>query len=107
MNYLKRDELISIRVQDGGEKFVYVRPDADDPLVFKLFSSIPGMFTVFEATVSPGYVDPDTFPDAENPHYLGRVLFDKEGHWIYDGDQFTPAEQEQLVKYIIREDARI
>jgi len=107
MNYLKREELARILAKDGTEAFVHIRPDEADPLVFKLFTSIPGMFTVFEAPTPPGYVDPDTLSDFENPHYVGRMLFDREGNWIYDGDQFIPGEQEQLIKYIILEDEGI
>jgi hypothetical protein len=33
--------------------------------------------------------------------YLGRILFDAEGYWIYDGESLTIAEQEQLAKFII------
>ena len=31
---------------------------------------------------------------------LGRILFDKEGYWIYDGNALTVDEQEQLGKFI-------
>jgi hypothetical protein len=37
----------------------------------------------------------------ENPDCLGRILFDAEGYWIYDGQILTIAEQEQLAKFII------
>lgn len=37
----------------------------------------------------------------ENPDYLGRILFDAEGYWIYDGELLTVNEQEQLAKFII------
>jgi hypothetical protein len=37
----------------------------------------------------------------ENPDYLGRILFDAQNYWIYDGDIFTIAEQEQLAKFIL------
>ena len=37
----------------------------------------------------------------ETPDYLGRILFDTEGYWIYDGNELTVAEQEQLGKFII------
>lgn len=37
----------------------------------------------------------------EKPDYLGRILFDAEGYWIYDGSVFGIAEQEQLAKFII------
>jgi len=33
--------------------------------------------------------------------YLGQILFDKQGYWIYDGDVFSVAEQEQLARFII------
>jgi hypothetical protein len=35
------------------------------------------------------------------PVYLGRILFDKQGYWIYDGDDLAVAEQEQVAKFII------
>lgn len=37
----------------------------------------------------------------EYPEYLGAILFDAEGYWIYDGHKLTVAEQEQLAKFII------
>ena len=40
-------------------------------------------------------------PDDQNPNYLGRILFDPEGHWIYDGDILTIAEQEQIGEFIL------
>ena len=36
-----------------------------------------------------------------NPDYLGRILFDAQGYWIYDGATLTIAEQEQVAKFII------
>lgn len=37
----------------------------------------------------------------ESPDYLGRVLFDTQGYWIYDGEILTVVEQEQVAKFII------
>ncbi|MDP9047523.1 MAG: hypothetical protein M3N14_05255 [Bacteroidota bacterium] len=37
----------------------------------------------------------------QNPDDLGRVLFDAEGYWIYDGDILTIAEQEQVARFIM------
>lgn len=31
---------------------------------------------------------------------LGRILFDEQGYWIYDGNDLTVAEQEQLGRFI-------
>jgi hypothetical protein len=36
----------------------------------------------------------------ENPDYLGRILFDTQGYWIYDGEELRIAEQEQLARFI-------
>lgn len=36
-----------------------------------------------------------------DPDYLGRILFDAEGYWIYDGEALTITEQEQLARFII------
>jgi hypothetical protein len=35
-----------------------------------------------------------------NPDHLGRILFDTNGFWIYDGEVLTVVEQEQLAKFI-------
>lgn len=32
--------------------------------------------------------------------FLGRILFDDQGYWIYDGNDLTVSEQEQLGKFI-------
>jgi hypothetical protein len=37
----------------------------------------------------------------QNPDYLGRILFDQQGYWIYDGEVLAIAEQEQVAKFII------
>jgi hypothetical protein len=37
----------------------------------------------------------------DDPDYLGRILFDAEGYWIYDGSLLNIAEQEQLARFII------
>ena len=37
----------------------------------------------------------------EQPNYLGRILFDERGYWIYDGETLTIAEQEQVARFIV------
>ncbi len=37
----------------------------------------------------------------EHSDYLGRILFDVKGYWIYDGSVMSIDEQEQLAKFII------
>lgn len=43
----------------------------------------------------------------ENPDHLGRILFDADGYWIYDGEILAVAEQEQLARFIINYAERI
>jgi hypothetical protein len=43
------------------------------------------------------------FPAYEpNESDLGRILFDDEGNWIYDGNDLTIAEQEQIARFILK-----
>ena len=35
------------------------------------------------------------------PDHLGRILFDAQGYWIYDGEALSIAEQEQVARFII------
>jgi hypothetical protein len=42
----------------------------------------------------------ELFVAYDNPDYLGRILFDTAGYWIYDGDVFNVTEQEQLARFI-------
>jgi hypothetical protein len=37
----------------------------------------------------------------ERPDYMGRILFDPQDFWIYDGNMLCIAEQEQVAKFII------
>lgn len=37
---------------------------------------------------------------AYESEYLGRILFDANGYWIYDGEELTVDEQEQLARVI-------
>lgn len=43
----------------------------------------------------------ELFVAYDQPDYLGRILFDARGYWIYDGNVFSVTEQEQLAKFII------
>ena len=37
----------------------------------------------------------------KNPDYLGRILLDTNGHWIYDGELLTVWEQEQIGEFLL------
>lgn len=53
-------------------------------------------------TKSTGVVSYELFTAySETPDYLGRILFDTQGYWIYDGDVLAISEQEQVAKFII------
>lgn len=43
----------------------------------------------------------DGFLSLSEPFYLGRILFDLNSHWIYDGDFLKVSEQEQVADCII------
>lgn len=44
----------------------------------------------------------DLFTAYDQPSaFLGRILFDAQGYWIYDGDILTVDEQEQMARFII------
>jgi len=67
-----------IKRKKGPDEVISVMPDIqnmDATLVCNLYSAFEGA-------------------------YLGRILFDDEGFWIYDGEQLTVNEQEQLAKFI-------
>lgn len=37
-----------------------------------------------------------------DPGYLGQILFDNEGYWIYDGNVLSVEEQEQVARFILK-----
>ncbi len=43
----------------------------------------------------------------KNPDFMGSILFDKEGYWIYDGNALTIDEQEQVARFIINYEERL
>lgn len=38
----------------------------------------------------------------EHPQYVGCILFDSSGYWIYDGTELSVSEQEQVADFILR-----
>lgn len=65
---------------DGSSDVIRILPDKDGPAAQCYL-----LFTAFEAY----------------PSDLGRILFDKEGYWIYDGNELTIDQQEQVAKLIM------
>ena len=59
----------------------------------EVISVIPDIQSIDAASVYNLYT-------AFEEDYLGRILFDEQGYWIYDGEQLTVIEQEQVSKFI-------
>lgn len=38
--------------------------------------------------------------DEQHPDYLGRILFDSQGDWVYEGEALSVIEQEQIGEFI-------
>jgi len=79
--FLVKDARAWVKRQQGRDEVISIRLDQeceDAAAVFQLY-------TAYEA-------DPD---------YMGRILFDAQKYWIYDGEMLTVAEQEQVAKFII------
>jgi hypothetical protein len=70
-----------VKRNNGPDEIVRVLPDRDHKGAGLCYQ----LYTAFET-------DPD---------HLGRILFDAQGYWIYDGEILTIAEQEQVAKFII------
>jgi hypothetical protein len=69
-----------VKRKNGPDEIVRVVPDMENNNVM-----IYNLYTAFD----------------EKPDYLGRILFDAQGYWIYDGETLTITEQEQVAKFII------
>ena len=70
-----------VKRQSGPGEIVRVIPDMENDEAVLSYE----LYTAFE----------------QNPDYLGRILFDVQGYWIYDGEILAIAEQEQVAKFII------
>ena len=70
-----------LKRKNGPDEIVRVVPDIGNEAVVRSYN----LYTAFD----------------ESPDYLGRILFDPQGYWIYDGETLTIAEQEQVAKFII------
>ena len=79
-NYLLNEAKAWVKRKNGPDEVVRIVLDTecnDAELCYKLFTAYD-----------------------ESPDYLGRILFDVQGYWIYDGNLLTVAEQEQLGQFI-------
>lgn len=79
--FLVKDARAWVKRQQGPDEVISIRKDErceDATAVFELY-------TAYEA----------------NPDYLGRILFDAQKYWIYDGEMLKVDEQEQVAKFIL------
>jgi hypothetical protein len=79
--FLVKDAHAWVKRQQGPDEVISIRLDErckDAVVVFQLY-------TAYET----------------NPGYLGRILFDEQKYWIYDGETLTVDEQEQVAKFIL------
>ncbi|ASU34207.1 hypothetical protein MuYL_2318 [Mucilaginibacter xinganensis] len=79
--YLIREAKAWIKRKQGPDEIIRIVPGTDNGGAVLSYE----LFTAFD----------------EVPDYLGRILFDTKGYWIYDGETLSVAEQEQVAKFII------
>jgi hypothetical protein len=79
--YLDREAKAWLKRKSGPDEIVRVIPELNCKGAGRCYQ----LYTSFE----------------EHPDNMGRILFDAQGYWIYDGDELNIAEQEQVAKFII------
>ncbi|MDB5061880.1 MAG: hypothetical protein JWP67_1723 [Mucilaginibacter sp.] len=79
--YLDKEAKAWVKRKSGPDEIVRVVPDLNCRGTGRCYQ----LYTSFE----------------EDPDDLGRILFDMQGYWIYDGDELSIAEQEQVARFII------
>jgi hypothetical protein len=79
--YLDKEARAWVKRKSGPDEIVRVVPDLNCRGTGRCYQ----LYTSFE----------------ENPDDLGRILFDAQGYWIYDGDELSITEQEQVARFII------
>ena len=85
--YLLREAKAWIKRQRGPGYFISIVPDMEDAgevLAYNLFVAYD-----------------------QQPEALGKILFDAQGYWIYDGDLLSIAEQEQVAKFILNYEEKL
>jgi len=98
--FLNGSQTITIDCKQGGQLTLRVIPEFNDAaealisggLTFQLLREDYGMFHLFHIG-APGY-------EAPKMDSLGRLLFDREENWVYDGDKLTVNEQEEAAGFI-------
>lgn len=99
---LKSEETFPVESDSGMFSIIKVIPlpvDKDGPFVDELFQNDVGFFYIHEPDrygLAPDRASSERSPSDSR----GRILFDKNGYWIYDGNHLDTSEQEQLAAFI-------
>lgn len=86
-SYLTREAKFFVKRKNGPDEVIRVIPELIPGNAIQAYL----LYTAFQ----------------ENPDYLGQILFDAQGYWIYDGDILTIGEQERVAYFIINYVERI
>lgn len=83
---LAREAKVFVKHENGQNKVIRVLPEWISGIAVQCYH----LYIAFE----------------ENPDYFGRILFDVQSYWIYDGEILAVAEQEQIADFIINYEER-
>jgi hypothetical protein len=86
--YLIREAKAWVKRRTGPDEIVRVVPDMENGML---------SYRLYIAYGARG----NNLTDDKNPDYLGRILFDAQNYWIYDGEELSVIEQEQVARFII------
>lgn len=76
------------------ESNIWLKRRAEQDTILKIIPDNPS------DKIIPNYALFTAFDD--QPQYMGCILFDCNGYWIYDGNELSVNEQEQVAQFILR-----
>lgn len=79
--YLETEGRAWLKFRDGSQQVISILPDHEQTFSAQCYE----LYTAYD----------------KEPDYLGRILFDEAGFWIYDGAVLHVCEQEQIANFII------
>ena len=100
---------LALTTSDGSKRNIIIEPVLEKDKeglkptgAYKIFKDAFGdestLFTESLETAAPN----DDLDDSINPDYLGKIIFDKQSGWIYQGDLLSLDEQKQAATYIMK-----
>ncbi|CAM3959459.1 hypothetical protein MUGA111182_19460 [Mucilaginibacter galii] len=99
---LKSEETFPVESNSGMFSIIKIIPlpvDKDGPFVYELFRNDVGFFYIHEPD-RYGLAPNTASSECSQADSRGRILFDTNGYWIYDGSHLDISEQEQLAAFI-------